>query len=655
MKKLNYFLLGAAALALASCSQDDMLNNQPPGDGNFNVTVKLPDDLATRAVDMNTGLTAEDLYFAVYDASDGSLIDKGQTTFGTNLQTVVSFNLANAKSYKISFFASAPGNNVYKFDATNKVMTVDYTQMTSAGTEDNDLYDCFINLLETGVIGSGTVNSSITLYRPIAQINWGTSDLGLPAVEAAFGTNGEYLQSTLTTMAYNTFSLLDNDVVISENPDLSITDKSYISNVALKLFAQPKNGADQVAGFPVNGYEYVTMQYLLAPKNPTTYDLNLAITNNGNTTGAEIVTHDVEVNNAPVQANFRTNIYGNLLTDNVNITVVKDPYWNIPDYDIENGAIVEFVNGKVNCKTPALPAGVNPEDFADNNNAGAVAIGADGQPVFFAATGSAISTAMQTYSEIYFAPNVTIETTSHALVVPQSGITIHGNGATFQGGERDFSIQSTYETGSVVNINISNLNNFKVWGSNTDDVTFNINLTNCTLNGNGLTDSSSMIMTRSSDSSPAIVNLSVNNCLVQNTQVAMHSSHVGTIVVNNCIFNNVGIPINYAKKLTNEDATVTVSNCIFNTCGILPTDTDNTAYDYAAPVRVVDNGGPSYSVSVLVENCTFKDTQSKWDILLWDYRDGKTSYPVKLSVLNCTPADPSVETITQPVNPIPSN
>ena len=123
------------------------------------------------------------------------------------------------------------------------------------------------------------------------------------------------------------------------------------------------------------------------------------------------------------------------------------------------------------------------------------------------------------------------------------------------------------------------------------------------------------------------------------------------MVFNNCVFTEVGIPINIAKKLNGAEANITVSNCIFNECGIQDTDTSNNAYDYAAPVRVVDNAGPADAITLLVKNCTFTDTQSEWDILLWDYRSGKTSYPVSYTVENCTPAKPNVYTITKPVNP----
>ena len=321
MKKINYLLLGLAGLTMASCSQDDILDSQK-GNGNYNVTVKLPADLGTRAVTMNSGLTANILYYAVYD-TDGVLVETNKTTFteeeGGALSTTVGFNLASGNSYKISFFAQAPGSEgVYKFDAEAKTMTVDYTKMTNVGNNQDDLYDCFINQLETGVIGSATTNTSIVLNRPIAQINWGTNDYTKTAVTQYYGSNLEFIQSNLQTTAYTTFNLFDNEV-----------DKEQTTTVNLGEYTQPLQADGSVAGFPVGGYLYMAMQYVMVPADEETLlDLNLSVNNeaDGNTFGGTI-TNDVQVSNAPVQANYRTNIYGALLTDNVDITVTKSPDW----------------------------------------------------------------------------------------------------------------------------------------------------------------------------------------------------------------------------------------------------------------------------------------------------------------------------------------
>ena len=321
MKKLNYILLGAAALVMASCSQDDMLK-APQGEGNYNVTVKLPSDgVTTRA--LGNGLTADNLYMAVYDADNGNTFiykDLG-ITFGGQLETTVSLNLATGKQYTIAFFALSPqaaNDQVYNFDPEGGILEVKYENMTSAGNL-ADAYDCFYRCYPTDVISGNMQTETIELYRPVAQVNWGTNDLIQPAIADNFGASGEYIQASLNTTAYNKMNLMTSDVVA----DATVP-------VNLQNWTAPTEEA-----FPVDGYDYVAMEYMLAPKEESAvYDLTLNVSNAGKP-GATALANDIVVSSAPVQANFRTNIYGNLLSDNVSFEVVKDPDWGTPDYNFD--------------------------------------------------------------------------------------------------------------------------------------------------------------------------------------------------------------------------------------------------------------------------------------------------------------------------------
>lgn len=329
MKKLNYFLLGLAGLTLASCSQDDLLNTKPDGEGNFHITVNLPSNLATRAT-TNDGLQANSLAYYIYDMAGGTptLLYKNTASFNGNISTTVNLNLIPGQEYKITFFAYAEGafgaGNVYSIDETAGVMTVDYSRMESAGYND-DIYDCFANVIATGVIGKDAVSSSVTLYRPMAQINWGTNDFSGNLVQNYFGTPKPdnvypYLQSQLSANVYTQFSLLDNNVVEGSS-----------QSVDVPFLTQPLNIAgNALLGFPVNGgvNKYVAMQYILAPQSESVVDLNLSINNgNGDPTDVLGVDYDVNVPNAPVQANYQTNIYGSLLSENVSLEITKNKNW----------------------------------------------------------------------------------------------------------------------------------------------------------------------------------------------------------------------------------------------------------------------------------------------------------------------------------------
>ena len=318
MKKLNYLILGLAGLAVASCSQDDMLN-APQGEGNYNITVQLPADMATRA--NGDGLQAQNLTCVVYQ-EDGTYVETKDFTFPANSnQTTVGLALVPGISYNISFFAQSPtavSQGVYTLDGQSKTLTVNYDKMTTAGNN-GDAYDCFYKLHETGVIGGSTVNTQVVLTRPIAKVNWGTSDINEASVAQVFGAGAANLEYTLTTQAYCTLDLFNGE---PGNQD----------DITVGTFGVVTGWSSYPAG---DDYSYMAMQYLLAPTEEGIYDLNLEV--NSGSAPADFKPITINVASAPVQANFQTNIYGSLLTDQVNFNVTKSAEWGAPDYLIGLG------------------------------------------------------------------------------------------------------------------------------------------------------------------------------------------------------------------------------------------------------------------------------------------------------------------------------
>lgn len=307
------FALSAAAMLLGvvSCSQEDIAG--PQGDGNVTFTVTIPEKMGTRS--FADGLTANDLQMAVYDAETGSLVmtpaeQKFSEAASGSLTTTVSMNLASGRSYKIAFFAQNKEGGAYTFNTDSKTITVNYGAM--AGTYNTDAFDCFYTLYETGEI-TGAINHVVTLKRPVAQVNWGTSDLAEPAVvdPNAYGADAANLVSEVSTKAYTTFDMFSSDVT------------GEAEEVTLPYLARPAD----TETFPVqpDKYAYVSMQYILVPAASSVIDITLKT---ANSTTAEKPLSTVAVTNVPVQANYRTNIYGALLTNPNYFTVTKDENWN---------------------------------------------------------------------------------------------------------------------------------------------------------------------------------------------------------------------------------------------------------------------------------------------------------------------------------------
>lgn len=362
MKKLNYLLLGLTGLTLASCSQDDLLG-EAKGDGNFNITVKLPADMGSRADNLmfGNGLTADNLHYVVYEVTneptDGTPAElsealiEGTASFGGQLQTDLSLNLINGKSYQIAFFAvSEAGESVYTMDTETNKITVNYGAMDT-DANNVDAYDCFYKLYPTGTISPNGGSHKVELKRPVAQINWGTNDMNLNKnVIQTWGQNGAYVESTINTTVYTEFDMITGEAVATSS-----------ENLTLPAFTVPDI---DVYNYPVEPatYKYVAMQYILVPADETLSNMTLNITNTNDNPGAKEYTNTVEVNNAPVQANYRTNIYGSLLTNPTNFTVVKNPIfdgqYNVPLVWDGSKTFPQVVDGEMSINQPSDLAGL---------------------------------------------------------------------------------------------------------------------------------------------------------------------------------------------------------------------------------------------------------------------------------------------------------
>ena len=601
--KFFYALAATTLLGLSACSSEEPVAQN--GNGNVNFTVTLPDAIGTRAY--SDGLSATHLDYYVYDEDNSSTniaALNGTATF-TDRKATVSLNLVSGKSYSIVFLATVDGQTYYTYTASTKDLAVTYS--SAAQDEDRDAFYVYEPTFKV----TGAINKDVVLKRPFAQINVGTTDW---AKATAAGINLTETSMTVTGVA-NKINLGTGDV--DGNDEVTFTSAAMPGDT--ETFPYAAAGVDR----------YMAMNYILVGADKTTVDVKL-------NTNATPTIDEMVFSQVPVQRNYRTNIYGALLTNPANYNVVINQ-----DYvgDLDGAVMKKNADGTVTCLVPELPTGVT---TAQLTGKGGVYVDGDGNVVTFEPTGAAVNAAMQQASEIYFAPNIPISVTSHQMVVPESGIVIHGNGATISGGEQDFNINQNYTEESTVNLTINNLNGVKVWGAAGNKATINITLNNCSLKGTGLADGGHSLVMNRGNENEAVTNIVLDGCHMENAQVGLHTIYAGTTTVKNCTFKDVVVPINIAKRSGTQTATVEVINCTFDKCGIANTETTNSAYDYCAPVRVVDNGGISESITLTVDNCKFNDTQSEWEILLMDYRSDKTWSPVRYTVTNCTPAEPRI-------------
>ncbi len=303
MKKMLTVFAITSMLFATSCSNEE-LDNLTKETNNANSTVtftaQLSNAMQTRA--FADGTTATTLDYAVYEVGDNNnwelLPDLGKADQTINMSTTVSMNLVNGKTYAVVFWADAP-SSIYKFDATNVNVKANYTSATSS----NENYDAFYAVEQFTVDGK-TLDRTVDLKRPFAQLNIGTSDLA-----TAKSAGIEVTKAGVKVKTYNTLNFKDG----------SVEGEAEVSFAAAAL-------PDETFPATSSGCKYLTMNYLLMPTDKKA-DNTVTISYDG-------AADERVFQNIPLQRNYRTNIFGSLLTSTNNFNVTIAPEFETPNYGL---------------------------------------------------------------------------------------------------------------------------------------------------------------------------------------------------------------------------------------------------------------------------------------------------------------------------------
>lgn len=214
-----------------------------------------------------------------------------ETVEMTGLSKNVQLQLASGKKYDVIFWAAADEVGAQsKFDETTQVATLAPTVCS------NEADDAFFAKAEIDV--NGNLQQTVKLYRPYAQLNIGTDDLA-----AAAASGYTVTKTQVATQAYSAINLASGSVV------------GNATDVTFSYADIP----DASEAFPAgSAYNYLSMNYVLVPDYKTIADVTLDYTN-GTTPMKRTFT------SVPLQRNYRTNIYGSLLTNSVDFNVVIEP------------------------------------------------------------------------------------------------------------------------------------------------------------------------------------------------------------------------------------------------------------------------------------------------------------------------------------------
>lgn len=325
--KLSTMAAVAMALSLASCSSEEVAM---PTEENVNVSfaVSLPSELQTRATFGDGSQAAIDkIEYVVYKVTGDNdetltfLYESSQTETVTEINDKIIIDIPMVKQFKYRVIFYAHNSGISNVSRAKEVLTINYSGI-SPNDDKMDVYVGDSGVVE--VINEATTDlHEIALKRPFAQLNWGTTAIdeiskmgtdeggSTPADGEGSETTPTEKKSVIDTMTatvtvssglYTKYNILEDKVIEESKVTSSVTFTAVSCNKLPEV------------DFPVEGYKLVAMNYILVGKgegtDTGTIDCSIKFDWTDND---EPQTRTTTVNSAPCKANYRTNIYGNLI------------------------------------------------------------------------------------------------------------------------------------------------------------------------------------------------------------------------------------------------------------------------------------------------------------------------------------------------------
>ena len=308
MKTFKYFAAAALTFLAVGCNKEQVTEVPDGQMVDVTFTAALPGEMATKA--LGDGQTAKTLHVSVYENDDAKTkLDLDKTAKFTDLKTQVKFSLVKGKTYNFVFWAQAE-------DAPYVITDLKNIKISYEGAVANDEKRDAFYATRKELKVNGALTETIKLYRPFAQVNFGTADLR-EAAAAGFVPKQSVFTATDVANVFDTFNAEGKVEGLA-------TDK--VTFAAAELPVEPlviKDGTE---------YAWMTMNYILPVGKQDEKHISNVTAEFVPATGDAITASSPQT---PVQNNYRTNILGNLLTSQVIFNIEIVPIFNEPDNDID--------------------------------------------------------------------------------------------------------------------------------------------------------------------------------------------------------------------------------------------------------------------------------------------------------------------------------
>ncbi len=317
MKNMFKTLAAVALIALAASCSKDAAEAPAVVDETAKVSfsVELP-GIASRAT--NDGTTATELHYAVYQDNGNntntllfSTDAEDQVKTMSGLSTTVELDLVSQQTYDIVFWAQAP--DAYDPDFAAKSVAMNYDSNKVGSNEERDAFVYVWNNLTV----NGSINETVKLRRPFAQLNVALTDGQIEAAQKAGFTLDQVKVSAKTHNAFGFFAA-EQGAPVGEMIDIEFAAADYeLTPNTIKV-----NNVD---------YDWVSFNYLLACTPSELVDVTIVFENENDAKTIEVPAFT----NVPIERNHRTNIVGDLLTDPAKFEVVILPGFENDEHVVE--------------------------------------------------------------------------------------------------------------------------------------------------------------------------------------------------------------------------------------------------------------------------------------------------------------------------------
>ena len=405
MKPIKYLAAAALTLLAVGCNKEQVTEVPDGQMVDVTFTAALPGEMATKAI--GDGQTTKTLYVSVYENDDAKTkLELDKTATFTDLKTQVTFSLVKGKTYNFVFWAQAAEGAPY--DVTDlKNIKISY-EGAEANDEKRDAFYATHKELKV----NGALTETIKLYRPFAQVNFGTADYDA-AVAAGVKPVKSVFTATDVATIFDTF-----EAEGKEAKDVVTFTESALPGETLVTKA--------------GDYKWMTMNYIIPVGKQGEKHISNVTAEFIPETGITVKASSPQT---PVQNNYRTNILGNLLTSQVIFNIEIVPIFNEPDNDID------IVNVKNEASLKALFATGGEATLAADLDLGETVSVAAGKEVTLDLNGKTISNTTDIWN--------TAANDWSLLSVRGGSLTIKGAG-TLQAKENDCFAVDVMDGGKVV-------------------------------------------------------------------------------------------------------------------------------------------------------------------------------------------------------------